>query len=61
MKEINNLNVKFVMQPLEKNNLKKHVSTVFEQKKQFKSDICNTNFAQKGHFNIHFTTVHDEK
>ena len=37
----------------------RHVSRVREQKKQFKCDIFNTNFAQKGNLNIHVTKVHD--
>ena len=41
--------------------MNKHIATVHEGKKQFKCDICNANFGQKGDRNRHVTTVHEGK
>ena len=39
----------------------KPVTTVHEGKKQFKCNICNTNFGKKDHLNRHVKAVHEEK
>ena len=36
-------------------------SSDHERKKQFKCDICNSNFGGKGNLNAHVTKVHEEK
>ena len=44
-----------------KGDLKIHIATVHEQKKQFQCDLCNVSFAQIGNLNQHIATVHEEK
>ena len=41
--------------------LNQNVATVHEENKQFKCDICNTNFRQKGNLDQHVATVHEGK
>ena len=38
--------------------LKRHVTTVHDEGKQYKCDVCSTIFGQKGALKIHFTTIH---
>ena len=39
--------------------LNQNVATVPEEKKQFRFDICNTNFRKKGNLDQHVATVHE--
>ena len=45
----------------QKGNLNTHVATVYEGKKQFKCDICDSKFGVKGKLNVHVTTVLEGK
>lgn len=37
-----------------------HISTVYEGKKPFICNICDSSFTQKFHLNDHIVTVHEE-
>ena len=39
---------------------KEHIATIHEGKKEFKCDICNSKFWQKGTLNQHVLKVHEK-
>ena len=43
------------------NHLNRHVTTFHEGKKQFKCEICTTNFGQKVTLKVHVAAVHEGK
>ena len=44
-----------------KQNLKRHIASVHEEKKSFKCDICDYSCSQKGDLNKHVASVHEGK
>ena len=44
-----------------KQNLKRHIQSVHEGKKQHKCSICDYTFSQKGHVKQHIESVHGGK
>ncbi len=38
-----------------------YISTVHEEKKEFKCDICDASFTQKRNLNVHIASVHEGK
>ena len=41
--------------------MKRHVTSVHENKKQFKCEMCDYYFSQKGDLKRHVTAVHENK
>ena len=63
MKERNHSNVIFVIHTniVRKDTLNSHVTTVHVGKKQFKCDICKTDFGRKYTLNNHIEAIHEGK
>ena len=42
-------------------NLKRHVATVHEERKDFQCEICQKRFSWQGYLNQHVAAVHEER